>query len=193
MGQSQAFTGRRLTVFACGGIQAVLLPGWLDWLHTTYPETAVRCVVTRSAMRFTTPLACASFNGGQPPLVDEWRDDIGHALHVDLATWPDGIIVHPATFHTVSRLALGLCDTPMTLAIQCTEAPVVVCPSLPPGGNANPAYRQHVDALSERVNFAVLPPVQGVSVTTGDTEIGTAALFVHAMAALEDLRRAMRS
>uniref|UniRef100_A0AAU2VRG4 Flavoprotein n=1 Tax=Streptomyces sp. NBC_00008 TaxID=2903610 RepID=A0AAU2VRG4_9ACTN len=185
------FTGERLIVMATGGVQTTFLPTWLDWLRTRYPSTEVRCVLTPSALRFTTPLACSVFNGGRRPFTDTWNQDIDNAVHVELAEWTDGIIVHPATFHTVARLALGLADTPMTLALQCTSAPTVICPSLPPGGSANPAYRSHVATLAERPYTAVLPPVQGVSATTGETQIGTAALFPHALTALQDLKEVL--
>ncbi|MBP0458700.1 flavoprotein [Streptomyces montanisoli] len=185
------FTGERLIVMATGGIQTTLLPTWLDWLRTNYPATHVRCVLTPSALRFTTPLACSAFSGGQQPLTDTWNQDIDHAVHVELADWADGIIVHPATFHTVTRLALGITDTPMTLALQCTSAPVVVCPALPPGGSDSPAYRANVATLAERPRTAVLPPTQGVSTSTGRTQIGTAAFFPHALTALEDLKETL--
>jgi phosphopantothenoylcysteine synthetase/decarboxylase len=181
-------TCARLTVFACGGVQAALLPNWLAWLREHYPATEVRCALTNSALRFTTPLACSMFNGGSAPFIDTWQQEIDHAVHVEQAAWPDGIIVHPATMNTVARLALGIADTPMLLALQCTEKPVVVCPALPPGGHANPAYRRHIAELSERPNFAVLPPIRGVSLSTGEAQIGTAAMFAHAVEALEDLR-----
>lgn len=185
------FTGERLIVMATGGIQTTLLPTWLDWLRTHYPGTQIRCVLTPSALRFTTPLACSVFSGGRQPFTDTWDQDIDRAVHVELAEWSDGIIVHPATFHTVARLALGIADTPMTLALQCTSAPVVICPALPPGGADSPAHRSHVGALAERPRTTVLPPTQGVSATTGHTEIGTAAFFPHALTALQDLRETL--
>ncbi|MFJ9543433.1 flavoprotein [Streptomyces sp. NPDC101225] len=185
------FTGERLVVMATGGIQTTLLPTWLDWLRTHYPATQVRCVLTSSALRFTTPLACSVFNGGRRPFTDRWDQDVDHAVHVELAEWSDGIIVHPATFHTVTRLALGITDTPMTLALQCTSAPVVVCPALPPGGADSPAYRAHAATLAERPHTTVLPPTQGVSASTGHTQIGTAAFFPHALTALQDLKETL--
>ncbi|MCX5421898.1 flavoprotein [Streptomyces sp. NBC_00078] len=185
------FTGERLIVMATGGIQTTLLPTWLDWLRTHYPATQVRCVLTPSALRFTTPLACSVFSGGRPPFTDTWDQDIDHAVHVELAEWSDGIIVHPATFHTVARLALGITDTPMTLALQCTSAPVVICPALPPGGADSHAYRSHAATLAERSYTTVLSPTQGVSAATGQTQIGTAAFFPHALTALQDLKETL--
>lgn len=182
-----AFGAVRLLYVATGGVQAMFLPMWLSWLRTHYPQTEVRHTVTVSARRFVGPTAAAVAGGGLS-MVDQWPDEPDQALHVELASWPDAVLVHPATMHFLARFSLGLADTPVLLALQCTSAPVVVCPALPPGGHLNPAYRRHVKELSERDNVVVLPPTAGVSMSTGEQGIGTAALLPHAITALEDLR-----
>ncbi|TDT23071.1 flavoprotein [Streptomyces sp. BK208] len=182
------FHGKRLLYLTTGGIQAMLLPNWLSWLRTHYPHTEVRSVLTPSARRFVGTTAVAAVGGGGLPTIDVWPDEPDRALHVHLAAWPDAVLVHPATMHFIARLSLGLADTPALLALQCTRAPIVICPSLPPDGHHNPAYQRHILELSERENVTVLPPVNGTSVTTGQEGIGSAAFLPHALSALEDLR-----
>ncbi|WP_326844503.1 flavoprotein (plasmid) [Streptomyces sp. NBC_01558] len=182
------FHAKRLLYITTGGIQAMLLPTWMSWLRTHYPNTEVHSVLTPSARRFVGTTAVAAAGGRGLPTTDAWPTEPDRALHVDLATWPDAILVHPATMHFVARLSLGLADTPALLALQCTRAPIVICPSLPPNGHLNPAYQRHILELSERDNVTVLPPVNGVSITTGEEGIGTAAYLPHAISALEDLR-----
>ncbi|MFJ4188917.1 flavoprotein [Kitasatospora sp. NPDC089509] len=184
------FRARRLLYVATGGIQAMFTPMWLSWLRTGYPDLEVRTVLTAAARRFAGTTAIAAAGGRGLPTIDQWPAEPDRALHVELADWPDAVVVHPATMNFVARLSQGLADTPALLALQCTAAPIVVCPALPPGGTRNPAYRRHVLELSERENVSVLPPVHGVSLSTGAADIGTAALFPHAIAALEDLRAA---
>ncbi|GAB7181536.1 hypothetical protein ATKI12_1367 [Kitasatospora sp. Ki12] len=187
-GSAPEFAGRRLLYVTTGGVQAMFLPMWLSWLRANYPRTEVRAVVTASARRFVGSTAAAAAGGGGLPVVDRWPDEPDRALHVELAQWPDTVLVHPATMHFVARFSQGLADTPTLLALQCTRAPVVVCPALPPGGHHNPAYRRHVAELSERDNVTVLPPIPGMSLSTGAEGIGTAALLPNAIAALEDMR-----
>ncbi|MEV0011113.1 flavoprotein [Streptomyces sp. NPDC047973] len=182
------FRARRLLYLTTGGIQAMHLPSWMSWLRTHYPDTEVHSVLTPSARRFVGTTAVAAVSGTGLPTIDVWPDEPDRALHVDLATWPDAVLVHPATMHFIARLSLGLADTPALLALQCTRAPIVICPSLPPHGHLNPAYRRHILELSERENVTVVPPVTGTSVTTGEGGIGSAALLPHALSALEDLR-----
>ncbi|MFE7271154.1 flavoprotein [Streptomyces sp. NPDC057623] len=183
-----AFHAKRLLYLATGGVQTMFLPMWLKWLRTSYPGTELRYVITPSARRFATPTAIAATAGAGLPMVDAWPDEPDGALHVELASWPDAVLVHPATMHFVARFSLGLADTPTLLALQCTRAPIVVCPALPPNGHSNPAYRRHIVELSERDNVTVLPPIRGASMSSGEVGIGTAALLPHAISALEDLR-----
>lgn len=186
--QAPTLQAHRLLYVATGGIQAMFTPMWLQWLRTSYPDTQVRYVVTRSALRFTTPTALSVASGQGWGMVDEWPDEPQSAVHVELASWPDAVVVHPATMNFVARLSQGLADTPALLALQCTQAPIVVCPALPPGGYRNPAYRRHMAELAERDNVTVMPPVSGPSMSTGETGVGTAAPFQDAVAAAEDLR-----
>ncbi|MFG2986777.1 flavoprotein [Streptomyces sp. NPDC048258] len=183
-----AFHAKRLLYITTGGIQAMLLPAWMSWLRTHYPETEVHSVLTASARRFVGTTAVAAAGGRGLPTVDVWPDEPDRALHVHLAAWPDAVLVHPATMHFIARLSLGLADTPALLALQSTRAPIVICPSLPPNGHLNPAYQRHIVELSQRENVTVLPPVSGVSVSTGEEGIGSAAYLPHALTTLEDMR-----
>lgn len=185
--QLPTITAKRLLYVGTGGVQAMLMPAWLQWIRSNYPDLTLRYIVTRSAMRFTTETSLSITSGQAEGMVDAWPEQPDEALHVELSAWPDAVLVHPATMHFVARFALGLADSPTLLALQCTQAPIVVCPSLPPGGHKNPAYRRHVGALAERPNVAVLAPVSGVSMQTGEAGIGTPAPVPAALAALENL------
>lgn len=192
-GQPPRFGARRLLYVGTGALGVMFMPMWANWLRTSYPDLELRTVLTRSAHQFTGPAAVAAL-GGRPPLLDAWpADGEGSALHVELAEWADAVLVHPATFHFTSRLALGAADTPVLLALQCTRAPIAVAPALPPGGVGSPAYLRHVQALAERPNVVVVPPVRGFSVTTGNQDASPAASVPAAVVALERLRADLRA
>ncbi|MCZ1001045.1 hypothetical protein O1M63_28215 [Streptomyces mirabilis] len=138
-----AFTGRRLLYIGTGALGVMFMPMWLHWLRSSYPDVELRTVITRSATRFVTPTTLSVFGGKQPEL-DVWSDEPEtSAPHVELAHWADTVIVHPATFHFTSRLALGAADTPAMLALQCAQVPVALAPALPPGAITSPAWQQH--------------------------------------------------
>lgn len=161
------FGADRLLLVCTGAVHVALLPTWATWLRASYPALDVRTVITRSAERFVSRAALTAIGGGEV-LLDAWPDGPQPgALHVELAEWADAVAVYPATMNFVSRFALGITDTPVTLALQCTRAPVAIAPALPPGGQDSDAYKGHLATLETRGSVTLVPPVPGRSVTTG--------------------------
>jgi hypothetical protein len=186
------FGPKRLLLFGTGSIAVAFLPWWINWLREAYPVLELRTVITASAQRFVSRHALTALAGAAVPL-DVWpteRDEpVPGSVHVEYATWPDAIAVYPATFHCVARLATGLADTPMLLALQTTAAVVGVAPSVPPGAVDSYTYRRHVGALARRPNTTVASPVRGRSAHTGDQAVGTAAPLPALLAQMELIRR----
>ncbi|WP_306370083.1 flavoprotein [Nocardiopsis sp. CC223A] len=145
----------RILIVATGSMAVTDMPSWLRWLRRSFPQLEVRVVLTRSAQRFVTTTAFLH-STSHKVIVDAWEDEPDRALHVNLASWAEAILIYPATLNYLARLALGMADSPSLLATQCTEAPVIVAPALPPGGVRSAAYRTHVEALSKRPNTAVV-------------------------------------
>jgi hypothetical protein len=181
------FHARRLLLIGTGSIGVAFLPFWLNWLRSSYPELAIRPVVTRSAERFVTRGALSAL-AGVPAALDAWPDQPTSGLHVELADWPDTVLVYPATLHYLGRLALGLGDTPTLLALQCTAAIIGLAPGLPPGGWDSPAMRQHREALARRTNVVIAPPQPGRSITTGRDDAETPVALSTLVALVERQR-----
>lgn len=169
------FTGRRLLIVITGALSAAFIPGWLTWLRAGYPDLDIRPVATRSAQRFVTLDALTTLCGRQA-VSDEWpRHVSGKPLHVELSTWPDSILVYPASLNFLARLALGLGDTPALLALQCATVPIGLAPSLPPHALDSPAYQSHRAVLERRPNVVIASPEPGMSVSTGQMDASVAA------------------
>ncbi|WP_234327707.1 flavoprotein [Streptomyces sp. NRRL F-2664] len=178
----------RLLLVVTGAVAAAELPYWLGWLRSTYPSLELRIGVTASAERFVSRVTLAGHSGAEV-LPDRWAEDEVHARHVLWTEWAEAVVVAPATLHFMARLALGLADSPALLAAQCTTAPVVLLPALPPGGLHSAAYRAHHAALAARPNVAVLPPRPGLSMTTGREDAWAPAPLPDALAMVEQRRR----
>ncbi|MFB7169751.1 flavoprotein [Streptomyces sp. NPDC056254] len=178
----------RLLLVVTGAVAAAELPYWLGWLRSTYPSLELRIGVTASAERFVSRVTLAGHSGAEV-LPDRWAEDEVHARHVLWTEWAEAVVVAPATLHFMARLALGLADSPALLAAQCTTAPVVLLPALPPGGLHSAAYRAHHAALAVRPNVAVLPPRPGLSMTTGREDAWAPAPLPDALAMVEQRRR----
>ncbi|MFF0745202.1 flavoprotein [Streptomyces sp. NPDC004111] len=170
---------RRVLVVGTGALGVAFLPFWVNWLKNSFPDLDLRVALTRSAHRFVSAEA-VSVLSGREVFVDDWHQPptagAGTAVpHVELAAWPDLVLVHPATLNFVSRYALGLPDTPLLLALQSTRALVGVAPSLPPGAHKSPVAQGHLDVLRARPGVVVAPTVEAVSASTGESEDGGSA------------------
>lgn len=186
--ESEPMGIRRLLVIGTGSVTAAHLPYWASWLKISFPEIEVRFVLTEAATKFVTRAALVAI-GGCEVLTDRWPDEPERrARHVDLAQWPDAIVVLPATLNYLARLAIGLGDSPSVLALQCTKAVIALAPALPPGGTTSTAYTDHTARLRARRNVVVLPPHIGRSTTTGKREAGVPAYFPEVLAAADRLR-----
>ncbi|WP_328807624.1 flavoprotein [Nonomuraea antri] len=185
------FRARRLLLVGTGAIAAMNLPSWLTWLATSYRELEVRLVLTSSAERFVSRHALSVLMRGEVG-VDRWPDEPRpEAAHVELAEWSDAIAVYPACMNYVSRLALGLADTPTLLALQCTAAPIGIAPSLPPGALDNPIFRAHLDTLASRPNVVIAPTVPARSATTGRSDAAGSSPLWTLLELIEGLRASL--
>ncbi|GAA5174147.1 hypothetical protein GCM10023321_77380 [Pseudonocardia eucalypti] len=178
---------QRLLLVVTGSISAADAPFWVTWLRESYPDLELRVVLTPTAAGFVSP-AALSARLAAPVAPDRWSDD-GRAVHVEWQRWAQAILVFPATLDYLSRFAAGLAGTPSLLAAQCTEAPVVLAPALPPGGVRCHAFRRAVELLGSRENVAVAPTRWGVSLTDGEPTDGVPALLPDLLVLAERLRR----
>ncbi|MFN3230325.1 MAG: bifunctional phosphopantothenoylcysteine decarboxylase/phosphopantothenate--cysteine ligase CoaBC [Asticcacaulis sp.] len=90
----------------------------------------VRCVLTRAAEQFVTPLSVAALSGEKIyqdlfDLTDE--TEMGH---ISLSRWADVILVAPATAHVMARAAQGLADDLATTLLLATDAPILMAPAM---------------------------------------------------------------
>lgn len=171
---------RSLLWVVTGSVSASFVPFHLTSLQQTRPAVDIRMVLTRSAEKFVSRAALLALSSDRVR-VDDWEaEGPGRSPHVEWSQWADAILVYPATFSFVTRVASGGADTPATLALQLTEAPIVLAPALPPGGATAPAYLDAVAALHRRPDVLVLPTAAALSTETGRRDAHAPASFAAA-------------
>lgn len=179
----------RLLLVGTGSLTVAHLPFWVNWIRSAHPGVELRVVLTRAAARFVSPHAIAPLLR-RPVETDEWSaEPVTCAPHVELNEWADAVVVHPATLHFVARMALGLADSPVMLALQCARVPVAVAPAFPPGAADNPLVGEHLRRLGERPNVVVVPGGPGISAATGRSDGMAPAALPTVIGAVEHRRR----
>lgn len=150
--------GKRILLIISGGIAAYKC---LDLIRRLREQgAAVRCVLTKSATEFVTPLSVSALSGDKVygdlfSLTDE--HDMGH---IQLSRDADLLAVVPATANILARMAQGIADDLATTALLATDKPVMVAPSMNVRMWEHEATKANMAILRER-GVTVLGPDSG--------------------------------
>jgi phosphopantothenoylcysteine decarboxylase/phosphopantothenate--cysteine ligase len=139
---------RRVLATVSGGIAAYKVPELVRGLRRA--DHAVRCVMTKAAAEFVSPLVLQTVSGApvRSELFD--ADEEGGIGHIELADWAEVVVVAPATAHVLARMAHGLADDLVTTLLLATRAPILVAPAMNVNMWKHPATRANVETLRER-------------------------------------------
>ncbi|MBG9320520.1 flavoprotein [Corynebacterium belfantii] len=160
----------RLLIIGTGAIGVANLPGWCTAIRSWYSHE-VRVLLTQSAQTLVSPQAIAATSGSQPIVTDFCGTHDYTVPHKQLASWPDLVIVSPATLNFISQTALLMPSNLATYTAILTEAPVVVAPSLPGELWYSKRVQAYVTELRER-QWEVLEPSIGIAVSDSSTSKG---------------------
>lgn len=147
---------------------------------------AVRCVLTKAAEHFVTPLSAGALVGERvfTDLFDpEGEFDVGH---IRLAREADVIVVAPATADLMAKLAGGHADDLATAVLLATGAKVLLAPAMNPYMWANKATQRNLAQLKAD-GFAFVGPNEGEMAEAGERGLGRMAEPLEIAAAVEAL------
>lgn len=120
----------------------------------------VRCVMTKSACEFVTPLTFDALTGEQThtELFDLTSErEMGH---IQLARWADAIVIAPATANLLTKLAYGIADDLLTTIMQVNDSPVLIAPAMNQSMWESDATKTNVATLHKR-GFHFSGPASG--------------------------------
>ncbi len=175
--------GKRVLLIVSGGIAAYKS---LDLIRRLRERGAdVRCVLTKSAKEFVTPLSAGTLSRNR--VYDDLFDltaehEIGH---IRLARDCDVVLVAPATANILARIAHGQADDLATTVLLATDKPVLVAPAMNHVMWANPATVANLSLLRDR-GVSFVGPESG---ELAEGEIGTGRMSepLAIVAAVENL------
>jgi len=147
---------------------------------------AVRCILTKAAEHFVTPLAAGALVGEHvfTDLFDAKTEfDVGH---IRLAREADLIVVAPATADLMAKLAGGHAGDLATAVLLATTAKVLLAPAMNPRMWANKATQRNVTQLAAD-GFAFVGPNEGEMAEAGERGRGRMAEPLEIAAAVERL------
>ena len=138
-------TAPRVTLIIGGGIAAYKA---LDLIRRLKERNiAVRCVLTRAAQQFVTPLSVSALSHN--PCFTDLFDPASEfdAGHIRLARQCDLVVVAPATADLMAKMAQGHADDLATAILLATDRPVLFAPAMNPAMWSHPATRRNLAQL----------------------------------------------
>jgi phosphopantothenoylcysteine decarboxylase / phosphopantothenate---cysteine ligase len=177
-------TARRVLLIIGGGIAAYKS---LDLIRRLQDHgIAVRCVLTKAAQEFVTPLAAGALAGGHvfTDLFDPKSEfDVGH---IRLARDTDLVVVAPSTADLMAKMAGGHADDLASAVLLATDKPILIAPAMNPMMWSHKATQRNLAQLVED-GVAIVGPNAGEMAERGEagtgrmaepTEIAGAAMIV---------------
>ena len=148
--------GRQIVLGITGGIAAYKAA----YLARRLVESGaqVRVVMTRSATNFVGEQTLAAITGTQP--VADLFGDEDVSPHTTLARWADSIVIAPATAATISRLATGLSEDPVSATVLASTVPVIIAPAMHTEMWEHAATRRNIATLIED-GYTIVGPDTG--------------------------------
>ncbi len=138
-------TPRRVLLIIGGGIAAYRS---LELIRALKKRgLAVRCILTKAAEQFITPLSASSLSGDKVytdlfSLMDE--AEMGH---IELSRDADLLVVAPATADLLAKMAQGLANDLASTALLATDKPVLAAPAMNVRMWLHPATLRNVATL----------------------------------------------
>lgn len=155
----EPLAGRRILVAGSGSIAAVKLPQLVSALVQRGAE--VRCLLSPSGAELVSPVALASLSRHRCYLdADQWSHHEPRPLHIELAEWPDLVLLAPLSATTLARLVHGLADTLLASTVMATRAPVLAAAAMNTDMWESPAVQRNWQQLQSDRTLLALPPAR---------------------------------
>jgi phosphopantothenoylcysteine decarboxylase / phosphopantothenate---cysteine ligase len=163
---------KRVLLIIGGGIAAYKA---LDLIRRLKERSlAVRCILTKAAQEFITPLSAGALSGERvfTDLFDPGSEfDVGH---IRLAREADLVVVAPATADLMAKLAGGHADDLASAVLLATDRKVLLAPAMNPRMWEHKATRRNLARLIED-GVALVGPNAGEMAEAGEAGVGRMA------------------
>ncbi len=159
-------SGKNILVGVTGGIAAYKAPFLVRQLVES--KASVRVVMTEAARQFVTPLVLETLSGN-PVSSELFPQQFASTHHIELARWPDLIVVVPATADFIGRVANGLAPDLLCNILLAARTEVLLAPAM------NTEMWRHTQvqencARLERLGYQFVGPEEGKLATLSEGE-----------------------
>lgn len=154
-------SGKKILLALTGGIAAYKSAEICRELKKLGAE--VRVVMTRGACEFISPLTMQALSGNEVHTQLLNPDAEAGMGHIQLAKWPDLILVAPASANFIAKFASGIADDLLTTLLLASEATVYVAPAMNQAMWLHPLTQKNIRELAGVMGnkLVIIGPAEG--------------------------------
>ena len=150
--------GYEVVVAVCGGIAAYKVCQVVSAL--VQRGAGVTVAMTEAGARFVGPTTFAALSGREV-LTSLWTPAASvDPQHVRLTEALDALLVAPATYNMIGKMAAGLADDLVSTLVSAAEGPVLLAPAMNSRMWKNPILQANIRKLTE-LGYAFVGPGEG--------------------------------
>jgi phosphopantothenoylcysteine decarboxylase/phosphopantothenate--cysteine ligase len=152
----------KILIGVTGGIAAYKACSLVNLLLSEGAD--VKVMMTDSATKFVSPLTFQSLTNS-PVFCDLWNSiDRNGIEHINIAHWPDLVIIVPATANTIAKISNGIADNFLTTVILALlpKIPVIIAPAMNTNMWQHPITQINIEKLKSLKNYKIIDPRSGI-------------------------------
>ena len=125
---ADTLSGKQVLLVVSGGIAAYKT---LELIRRVRERGgAVRCIMTKAAEQFVTPLSLAALSEQKVHTELFSLTDEAEMGHIQLSRDPDIVVVAPASADLIARMAAGMANDLATTVLLATDKPILLAPAM---------------------------------------------------------------
>lgn len=149
---------KNILVGVCGGIAAYKSANIISKLKKKGYN--VKVIMTENATKIITPLTLETLSRNKV-IVDMWDINRGYEVeHISLAEWADLVLIAPATYNIVGKIANGIADDMLSTVISACTKPKYLALAMNVNMYENPILKENISKL-ERFGYNFIEADEG--------------------------------
>ncbi|AHH12844.1 Phosphopantothenoylcysteine decarboxylase [Borrelia hermsii YBT] len=119
----------------------------------------VKVIMTENATKFITPLTLETVSKNRV-IKSLWNTTHEEVEHINLARWANLILIIPATYNIISKIASGIADDALSTIISASTAPTYFAIAMNNIMYQNPILKENIKKL-KKYNYKFIEPDEG--------------------------------
>lgn len=138
---------KNILIGVCGGIAAYKTANIISKLKKKGHN--VKVIMTENATKIITPLTLETLSRNKV-VTDMWDINRGYEVeHISLTEWADVVLIAPATYNIVGKVANGIADDMLSTVVSACTKPVYFALAMNVNMYENPILKENIEKLKK--------------------------------------------